>query len=122
MPEGYTNIDVYEYDYKDVINKKLKYISKLKKLLEIIKQNKNNYHLINCDIINKRLFSEFSNNIKTWENDLTIIICQCLLVYIEESIILEMLSCIMEKLDNIYFLEYDLIGPDNPFGKEMIDN
>ena len=105
MPKGYTNIDVYEYDYKDIINKKLKYISKLKKLLEIIKQNKNNYHLNNCNIINKKLFSESLNNIKTGENDLTIIICQCLLVYIEESITLEMSSCIMEKFDNIYFLD-----------------
>ena len=76
------------------------------------------------EIINnfKKLFSESLNNIKTGENDLTIIICECLLVYIEESVTLEMLSCIMEKFDNIYFLEYDLIGPDNPFGKEMIDN
>ena len=122
MSEGYNNIDVYEYDYKDIIDKKLKYISKSKQLLEIIKQNKNNYHLINCDITNKKLFSESLNNIKTGENDLTIIICECLLVYIEESITLEMLSCIIEKFNNIYLLEYDLIGPDDPFGKEMIDN
>ena len=122
MSEGYKNIDVYEYDYKEIIDKKLKYISKSKQLLEIINKNKNNYHLFNCDITNKKLFSESLNNIKTEENDLTIVICECLLVYIEEKITIEMLSCLSDKFENLYFLEYDLIGPDDPFGKEMIDN
>ena len=122
MSEKYTNIDVYEYDYKEIIDKKLKYISKAKPLLNIINKNKNNYHLINCDITNKKLFSESLNNIKVEENDLTIVICECLLVYIEESVTIEMISCLTEKFSNIYLLEYDLIGPDDPFGKEMVDN
>ena len=92
MSEGYTNIEFYEFDYKEIIDKKLKYISKAKPLLNIINKNKNNYHLINCDITNKKLFTETLNNIKTQENDLTIVICEC------------------------------LIGPDDPFGKEMVDN
>ena len=33
-----------------------------------------------------------------------------------------MLSCLTDKFSNLYLLEYDLIGPDDPFGKEMIDN
>ena len=97
-------------------------ISKSKPLLEIINKNKNNYHLINCDITNKKLFSESLNNIKIGENDLTVVICECLLVYIEENVTLEMLSCLTNKFDNLYILEYDLIGPDDPFGKEMVDN
>ena len=122
MSEGYTNIEFYEFDYKEIIDKKLKYISKAKPLLNIINKNKNNYHLINCDITNKKLFTETLNNIKTQENDLTIVICECLLVYIEESVTIEMISCLTEKFSNIYLLEYDLIGPDDPFGKEMVDN
>ena len=122
MSEGYTNIEFYEFDYKEIINKKLKYISKAKPLQNIINKNKNNYHLINCDITNKKLFTETLNNIKTQENDLTIVICECLLVYIEESVTIEMISCLTEKFSNIYLLEYDLIGPDDPFGKEMVDN
>jgi len=122
MSEGYTNIEFYEFDYKEIINKKLKYISKAKPLLNIINKNKNNYHLINCDITNKKLFTETLKNIKTQENDLTIVICECLLVYIEESVTIEMISCLTEKFSNIYLLEYDLIGPDDPFGKEMVDN
>ena len=90
MSEGYTNIEFYEFDYKEIINKKL--------------------------------FTETLNNIKTQENDLTIVICECLLVYIEESVTIEMISCLTEKFSNIYLLEYDLIGPDDPFGKEMVDN
>ena len=122
MSEGYSNIEVYEFDYKEIIDKKLKYISKAKPLVEIINKNKNNYHLINCDITNKKLFSETLNNIKIGENDLTVVICECLLVYIEENVTLEMLSCLTNKFDNLYILEYDLIGPDDPFGKEMVDN
>ena len=122
MSEGYTNIEFYEFDYKEIINKKLKYISKAKPLLNIINKNKNNYHLINCDITNKKLFTETLNNIKTQENDLTIVICECLLVYIEESVTIEMISCLTDKFSNMYLLEYDLIGPDDPFGKEMVDN
>ena len=122
MSEGYSYIEVYEFDYKEIIDKKLKYISKAKPLVEIINKNKNNYHLINCDITNKKLFSETLNNIKIGENDLTVVICECLLVYIEENVTLEMLSCLTNKFDNLYILEYDLIGPDDPFGKEMVDN
>ena len=122
MAEGYTNIEVYEYDYKNIIEKKLKYISKYKQLSEIVKKNKNNYHLIDCDITNKKLFSESLNKIPNNENDLTIVICECLLVYIDKEITVEMLSSINERFSNVYILEYDLIGPDDPFGKEMVDN
>ena len=122
MSEGYSNIEVYEYDYKEIIDKKLKLISKSKELINIVNKNKNNYHLINCDITNKKLFEESLNNIKTAENDLTIIICECLLVYIEEKVTIEMISCLTNKFSNVYLLEYDLIGPDDPFGKEMVDN
>jgi tRNA wybutosine-synthesizing protein 4 len=122
MAEGYTNIEVYEYDYKNIIEKKLKYISKYKQLSEIVKTNKNNYHLIDCDITNKKLFSESLNKIQNNENDLTIVICECLLVYIDKEITVEMLSSINERFSNVYILEYDLIGPDDPFGKEMVDN
>ena len=122
MEEGYNNIDVYEYDYKKIIDKKLQYISKYKELSEIVKKNKNNYHLIDCDITNKKLFSESLNTIKNTENDLTIVICECLLVYIDKDITVEMLSNINNTFNNVYILEYDLIGPDDPFGKEMVDN
>ena len=122
MTEGYKNIEVYEYDYKKIIEKKMQYISKYKQLSEIINKNNNNYHLIDCDITNKKLFSESLNNIKNSEKDLTIVICECLLVYIDKDITVEMLSTINDKFDNVYLLEYDLIGPDDPFGKEMIDN
>ena len=122
MSEGYTNIEFYEYDYKKIIDQKLKYISKFKQLSEIVKKNNNNYHLIDCDITNKKLFSESLNQIKSSEKDITIVICECLLVYIDRDITVDMLSSINERFDNVYILEYDLIGPDDPFGKEMVDN
>ena len=122
MTEGYTNIEVYEYDFKNIIDKKNKIISKIKILSEIVTKNKNNYHLIDCDITNKKLFSESLDKIKNNENELTIVICECLLVYIDRDVTVEMLSCINNRFDNVYILEYDLIGADDPFGKEMIDN
>ena len=122
MSEGYNNIEFYEYDYKKIIDQKIQYISKFKQLSEIVKKNKNNYHLIDCDITNKKLFSESLNQIKSSEKDITIVICECLLVYIDRDITINMLSSINERFDNTYILEYDLIGPDDPFGKEMVDN
>ena len=122
MSEGFTNIEVYEYDYKKIIDKKLQIISKYKQLSDIVKKNKNNYHLIDCDITNKKLFTESLNKISNNENDLTIVICECLLVYIDRDVTIEMLTSITDKFHNVYILEYDLIGPDDPFGKEMIDN
>ena len=122
MAEGYTNIEVYEYDFKNIIDKKMQYISKYKELSQIISKNKNNYHLIDCDITNKKLFSESLNKINNNENDLTIVICECLLVYIDRNITIEMLSSINDRFNNVYLLEYDLIGADDPFGKEMVDN
>ena len=122
MSEGYTNIEVYEYDYKKIIDKKKKYISKYKQLSEIIQKNNNNYHLIDCDITNKKLFSESLSKIKSSENDLTIVICECLLVYIDKDVTVEMLRSINDTFDNVYILEYDLIGPDDPFGIEMVEN
>ena len=122
MAEGYQNIEVYEYDFKKIIEKKLEYISKFKELSEIVNKNKNNYHLIECDITNKKLFSESLNKIENKENDLTIVICECLLVYIDRDITIQMLSSINERFNNVYILEYDLIGADDPFGKEMVDN
>ena len=122
MHEGYKNIEVYEYDYKKIIDKKLQIISKYKQLSEIINKNKNNYHLIDCDITNNKLFSESLNKISNKENDLTIVICECLLVYIDKAVTIEMLSTINNKFNNVCLLEYDLIGPYDPFGKEMVDN
>ena len=90
--------------------------------MDIINKNKNNYHLINCDITNNKLFSESLNNIKTGINDITIVICECLLVYIDEKTTIEMLSSLVKRFDNIYLLQYDLIGPDDPFGNEMVEN
>jgi len=122
MHEGYSNIDVYEYDYKNIIDKKIKLISKNKTLSEIIQKNKNNYHLINCDITNKKLFSESLAQIKNTENDITIVICECLLVYLDKNITIDILSSINELFHNTFLLLYDLIGSDDPFGEEMVDN
>ena len=33
-----------------------------------------------------------------------------------------MLSSINDRFINVYLLEYELIGADDPFGKEMVDN
>ena len=33
-----------------------------------------------------------------------------------------MLSSLVKRFDNIYLLQYDLIGPDDPFGNEMVEN
>ena len=51
MSEGYTNIDAYEYDYKEIIGKKMRYI-KIKTSSWNNNKNKNNYRLIDCELTN----------------------------------------------------------------------
>lgn len=123
MSEGYSNIEVYEYDYKKIIDKKKQLISKSKIISELIAQNKkDNYHLLSCDITKNSAFKKTLQDISNNENDLTIVICECLLVYLEREITIQIISTLTKQFENIYLLEYDLIGPDDPFGKEMIDN
>ena len=120
--KGNTNIEVYEYDYKKIIDKKIEKIKKSNTLNQIYEENKSKYHLLPIDITKNKDFKTSLENINNNDNDLTIVICECLLVYINRDTTIQMLSNICNVFKNVYLLEYDLIEPNDPFGKEMVQN
>ena len=121
--QNITNISLYELDYEKIINKKKQIIASSQKLKEIASVA-NNYHLISCDItkiseLKKKLTSAIPSERLT---DLTIVICECVLVYIEREITVDFITAIKSLFPNIVLLEYDLTGANDGFGKEMVDN
>lgn len=121
--ENITNISLYELDYEKIINKKKQIIASSQKL-KAVASTSNNYNLIPCDItkvsdLKKKLTSAIPSERL---NDLTIVICECLLVYIEREITVDFITAIKSLFANIVLLEYDLTGANDGFGKEMVEN
>ncbi len=84
--------------------------------------NSSNYSLIDCDITNITEFNTELKDLKIDFNQPTIIIAECLLVYIKKEITFDLLTNFTKLFKNVMFIEYDLIGADSNFGKEMIVN
>ena len=121
--KGITNVNFYELDYEKIINKKKQIIASSQKLSQIA-ANAKNYSLIPCDLTKmSSLKKKFISIIpKEHLSDLTLIICECLLVYIERETTVEFLSFLHSQFENVVLLEYDLTGANDSFGKEMVDN
>jgi len=116
MNEKFTNINVYELDFKKIIDKKTKIIKNSK----ILKSDKN-HHLIPCDITDINSLKKIFENIST-KNDLTIIIFECILVYIDKETTVKIINEFKNIFNNLIIIEYDLIGANDMFGKEMVQN
>ena len=121
MSQKHNNITFLEFDYQTIINKKKKIIENSKLLKDIISDN---YHLLSCDITNNSQFKKSIESTISKEKleDLTIVICECLLVYIDRENTIDMLLTLKNLFPNLIVLEYDLIGAKDAFGREMIDN
>ena len=103
MNEKYTNINVYELDFKKIIEKKTKIIKN-----ENLKTDKN---------LLKKTFDNLPN-----KNDLTIIIFECILVYLDKETTVKIINEFKNIFKNLIVIEYDLIGANDMFGKEMVQN
>ena len=122
--QSITNITFYESDYDKIIKSKQQLISK-SKLLSQFTSVSTNYHLLPCDITNTSKMQkqiEKSSSYATTKNDLTIVICECLLVYIDKDVTIDILSTLYKLFPNMVILEYDLTGANDGFGREMVDN
>jgi tRNA wybutosine-synthesizing protein 4 len=56
------------------------------------------------------------------QEDPTIIITECVLIYMEKSSILEVLRTFNASFEKVAWLSYDMINPFDPFGKTMLRN
>ena len=52
----------------------------------------------------------------------TILIAECLMVYIPRKITMNFLNVFTSNFKNLVFTFYDLINPHDPFGLEMLEN
>lgn len=134
------NCKYFEIDFPETTANKIKNIIQKSELKDLIlNSNPNNqYKLLkggtgfysdNYTILpgDLRDFDNIINDLYEYgynNNAPTLIICECLFLYLEESVTNMLLKNIQDKLIQNYGLvvSYDPINPNTPFGKTMIYN
>ena len=133
-----TKIKSLELDYKDICKRKvtrIKKSDKIKQILNLDTQNNiiknqriitSDYKLIDCELsytnfenLTKILgyeFSEFNSTSKT------IVVAECLFSYMETEDIECILGLINKLYPNTILIYYDLINPNDDFGKMLLTN
>lgn len=129
-----------EIDYSDITKEKIKLIKSSKlvkkqfeelndseKISQIISSDKknfitDNYRLIECDLSDKEKLIKCINDAGFSKENLTVIIAECLLCYMHSDEIANLLKLFTNKFENCVFIYYDLINPNDDFGKMMIKN
>lgn len=145
LKQKHKNIVCVEFDYSDITYKKvydaynliqIETIKKSKVLQDVICADdfagkvkiqhgniySEDYYLLECDITDNEKISEKLKETNINFNNFTIVISECLLVYLKKDTTYYLLQNLTEKFRNILFIEYDLIGAKDGFGQEMIEN
>jgi O-methyltransferase involved in polyketide biosynthesis len=135
LKEKFSNIKYFEFDYDDICFKKIELIKKSDLLKSVISKDFDNsvklshgniyakdYYLLKCDVSNSDDFIAKLKETDIDYNNLTIIIAECVLVYIKKDVTYKMLTTYTSLFKNVLMLEYDLVNALDPFGQEMIDN
>lgn len=78
-----------------------------------------NYFVLNCDLLQVENLIERLKEIKIDFSKPTIVLSECLLVYLEKNSTIDILKALNKNFKNSIFFLYDLIGPEDNFGKEM---
>ena len=131
LPE--CNFCTLELDYSEIVKHKINYISKSEKVKQVIKENMHisedkkfltseNYKLLVCDLSNKKELENAIEKSNFNKSNLTIVVAECLLCYLESNDIITLLKFFNDKFENIVLVYYDLIHFDDVFGKVMISN
>lgn len=127
------NFKTLELDYSDIVKQKINFISKSDKVKDVIKENfiisedkKNltsqNYSIFDCDLINVKALENILEKSNLCKSDLTIIVAECLLCYLESTDIINLLKFFNDYFENVVLVYYDLIHFDDVFGKVMVNN
>jgi tRNA wybutosine-synthesizing protein 4 len=137
LKQNYNNFKYFEFDYDDITFKKLELIKKSQLLKDMICKenfeenvkilhgnlNSDCYNLFACDVCDKEKINEKLVNCNLFNREnLTIVISECLLVYLSKETTVELLKNFTDNLKNVIFLEYDLVNSQDSFGKEMVEN
>lgn len=137
----FNNFTYIEFDYPEITNKKIEMIKRSKKLSEIIQLDEfetsnmsinitkrinsksKDYFIIDADITNYEILNEELCRIPNFDFSVpTVIISECLLVYLDKVTTYQIMHNFTTNFKNLIILVYDLIGSEDNFGKEMIFN
>jgi tRNA wybutosine-synthesizing protein 4 len=128
--KNFTNFKYFEFDYSEITEKKIELIKKSKLLqsafIEVKISGENlysaDYNIIDCDITNVDKMREKLSNLEINFSDMTIVIAECVLVYIKKETTYEILTKLNEVFPNLVLFEYDLTNANDAFGREMVEN
>jgi hypothetical protein len=138
LPEALRDkITVVEIDFHEVITKKIAVIKKCQNLQDLIKtEAEKDINVIHERHINSHLYKLFSQDLR--ETDIlqqnltnlgvdfdapTLIITECLLVYLRKEDSEKILTCLSSLFRNyLIYVNYEMIHPGDAFGKVMLDN
>jgi hypothetical protein len=127
----FDNYKYYEFDYSEIATKKIELIKKSEKIKNLIGEFEIKsgslyskfYYLLQCDCTDYQEFNKILCSISDFDfSSPTIVISECLLVYLKKEVSYKMLHNMTNNFKNLIFLEYDLVGAEDNFGKEMIIN
>lgn len=143
-----SSVSVLDLDYSEITKQKIKFIKESKSLLpffiksetinndntsintdtnnDLFKDPKNfissDYKILECDLSNTSKLKACLDKSDFKKEELTLIIAECLFCYFDSEDLLSMLKTITSKYDNCVVVYYDLIHPNDYFGKMMIKN
>lgn len=117
----FLDLDVWE-----MIDSKRRIIAKNAELKSIADQYKEVYYPITCDLSSPAEFGKALQVAGVNASKPTFILAECVLVYIaaaESNALLQYITQMaFPKNENVLLASYDMIGPDDRFGKMMIEN
>ena len=114
-------IKYVEVDFAEIVSKKLTIISK-NPVLAQYKQELDGYSLLSCDLRDLHKLSEEFVKIKVDPKVQTLILTECVLVYMEPAHSQELVSWCGKFFEHAAILNYEMINPFDPFGKMMVEN
>ncbi len=121
-----------DLDYSEITKQKIKFIQASNVLSDLIpsltvssdkkKLISDDYTIYNCNIADKAELENAFKQSKVTKDDFTIVIAECLLCYLRTEDINSMLKTLTGYFTNSALLYYDLLHPNDDFGRVMIKN
>ena len=109
-----------EVDFADIVTKKINIISKNPALAKF--KEDTSYAIFACDLRDLVKLAEEFAKIKVDTKTQTLILTECVLVYIDPICSQELVNWCGKYFENAAMLNYEMINPFDSFGKMMVEN
>jgi len=110
-----------EIDFPEIVAKKQAYFTKSPDLIKM-KSEAENYQLITCDLRDIAKLEEEIKKIKLDPKNPTLILTECVLVYMEPEHSQNLVNFCTKFFENCAIINYEMINPHDSFGKVMVEN